>query len=67
MKRAAVSTLKATLSACLAKVKAGNEVLVSERGRPVPWILSMRCLAESLNPVYNTALVLHGGNPWLFA
>jgi len=35
MKRAAVSTLKATLSACLAKVKAGDEVLVMERGRPI--------------------------------
>jgi prevent-host-death family protein len=35
MKRTAVSTLKATLSACLAKVKAGNEVLVMERGKPI--------------------------------
>lgn len=35
MKRAAVSTLKATLSACLAKVKAGDEVLVIERGKPI--------------------------------
>jgi prevent-host-death family protein len=35
MKRAAVSTLKATLSACLAKVKAGDEVLVMERGKPI--------------------------------
>jgi prevent-host-death family protein len=35
MKRAAVSTLKATLSACLAKVKAGDEVLVVERGKPI--------------------------------
>ena len=34
MKRAAVSTLKATLSACLAKVKTGDEVLVVERGMP---------------------------------
>lgn len=35
MKRAAVSTLKATLSACLAKVKAGDEVLVIKRGKPI--------------------------------
>jgi prevent-host-death family protein len=35
MKHAAVSTLKATLSACLAKVKAGDEVLVVERGKPI--------------------------------
>ncbi|MBX3330601.1 MAG: type II toxin-antitoxin system prevent-host-death family antitoxin [Nitrospira sp.] len=35
MKRAAVSALKATLSVCLAKVKAGDEVLVVERGKPI--------------------------------
>lgn len=35
MKTAAVSTLKATLSACLAKVKAGEEVIVTERGKPI--------------------------------
>ena len=35
MKRVAVSTLKATLSACSAKVKAGDEVLVVERGKPM--------------------------------
>lgn len=35
MKRAAVSTIKATFSACLAKVKAGEELLVMERGKPV--------------------------------
>ena len=35
MKRAAVSTLKATLSAYLATVKAGEEVLVVERGKPI--------------------------------
>jgi prevent-host-death family protein len=35
MKSAAVSTLKATLSACLAKVKAGEEVIVMERGKPI--------------------------------
>jgi prevent-host-death family protein len=35
MKSTAVSTLKATLSACLAKVKAGGEVIVMERGKPI--------------------------------
>ena len=35
MKSAAVSTLKATLSAYLAKVKAGGEVIVKERGKPI--------------------------------
>ena len=35
MKCTAISTLKATLSACLAQGKAGNEVLVMERGKPI--------------------------------
>jgi prevent-host-death family protein len=35
MKQAAVSTVKATFSACLARVKAGEELLVMERGKPV--------------------------------
>jgi prevent-host-death family protein len=35
MKRAAVSELKASLSRYLAMVKAGEEVLVTERGSPI--------------------------------
>jgi prevent-host-death family protein len=35
MKTASVSKLKASLSAYLRRVKAGEEVLVTERGRPV--------------------------------
>lgn len=35
MKRAAVSELKASLSRYLAMVKAGEEVLITERGRPI--------------------------------
>jgi prevent-host-death family protein len=35
MKRASVSQLKASLSAFLAGVKKGEEILVTERGRPV--------------------------------
>jgi prevent-host-death family protein len=42
MKRAAVSTLKATLSACLARVKAGDEVLVIERGKPIAKLVPLR-------------------------
>jgi prevent-host-death family protein len=41
MKRTAVSTLKATLSACLARVKAGDEVLVMERGKPIAKIVPL--------------------------
>jgi prevent-host-death family protein len=35
MKTAAVSELKAKLSEFLSQVKAGNEVMVTDRGRPV--------------------------------
>jgi prevent-host-death family protein len=35
MKIATVSTLKATLSHYLARVKAGEEVIVTERGKPI--------------------------------
>jgi len=35
MKTAAVSELKAKLSEFLGQVKAGNEVLITDRGRPV--------------------------------
>ena len=35
MKTAAVSQLKARLSECLAKVKAGEELIVLERGKPI--------------------------------
>lgn len=39
MDTAAVSRLKARLSEYLAKVKAGEEVVVTERGRPVARIV----------------------------
>jgi prevent-host-death family protein len=42
MKRAAVSTIKATFSACLAKVKAGEELLVVERGKPVAKLIPVQ-------------------------
>ncbi|MBI4862135.1 MAG: type II toxin-antitoxin system prevent-host-death family antitoxin, partial [Candidatus Riflebacteria bacterium] len=35
MKRAAVSQLKASLSEFLGRVKAGEEVIVTERGKPI--------------------------------
>ena len=41
MKRIAVSTLKATLSACLAQVKAGSEVLVMERRKPIAKLIPL--------------------------
>jgi prevent-host-death family protein len=39
MKSAAVSKLKAMLSEYLARVKAGEEVVVTERGRPIAKIV----------------------------
>ncbi len=41
MKSASVSRLKATLSACLAWVKAGEEVVVTERGKPIAKIVPL--------------------------
>src|SRR2546430_13797346 len=35
MKKASVAELKAKLSECLARAKAGEEVIVTERGKPV--------------------------------
>ena len=49
MKTASVSKLKASLNAYLKQVKAGEEVLVTERGRPVARlsrVSSSRKLAE---------------------
>ena len=39
MRKASVSQLKATLRACLAWVKAGEEVIVTERGTPIAKIV----------------------------
>jgi prevent-host-death family protein len=41
MKSASVSKLKATLSACLAWVKAGEEVVITERGKPIAKIVPL--------------------------
>jgi prevent-host-death family protein len=41
MKTAAVSKLKASLSEYLARVKAGEEVIVTERGKPIAKIVPL--------------------------
>ncbi len=41
MKTAAVSELKARLSEFLSQVKAGNEVLITDRGKPVARLVPM--------------------------
>lgn len=42
MKTAAVSELKALLSTYLSKVKAGEEVIVTDRGKPIAKIVPIR-------------------------
>ena len=42
MKTAAVAELKASLSKYLAKVKGGEEILITERGKPVAKIVPLR-------------------------
>ncbi|HSW48945.1 MAG TPA: type II toxin-antitoxin system prevent-host-death family antitoxin, partial [Bryobacteraceae bacterium] len=42
MKRAAVAELKASLSRYLAGVKTGEEVLITERGKPIAKIVPVR-------------------------
>ncbi|MEK7280588.1 MAG: type II toxin-antitoxin system prevent-host-death family antitoxin [Nitrospirota bacterium] len=42
MKTAAISELKASLSEYLSKVKAGEEVLVTDRGKPVAKIIPIK-------------------------
>jgi len=41
MRQTSISQLKATLHACLAWVKAGEEVVVTERGTPIAKIVPM--------------------------
>lgn len=47
MKAAAVSKLKATLSEYIALVKGGEEILVTERGKPVARISPIRGLPKT--------------------
>ncbi|MGH7254727.1 MAG: type II toxin-antitoxin system Phd/YefM family antitoxin [Nitrospirales bacterium] len=50
MKSATVSKLKATLSKYLSKVKAGEEVIVTERGRPIAKIVPISYEAGRFPP-----------------
>lgn len=47
MKSAAVSKVKAAFSEYLARVKAGEEIVVTERGRPIATIVPIRRDASS--------------------
>lgn len=48
MQTAAVSELKASLSQFLARVKAGEKVLVAERGRPVACLMPVAPCTEKM-------------------
>jgi prevent-host-death family protein len=50
MKSATVSKLKATLSEYLAKVKAGEEVIITERGKPIAKIVPLPRNGPSISP-----------------
>lgn len=50
MKTAAVSQLKATLSKYLERVKAGEEVLVTDRGKPIARIIPIAPGRQEVSP-----------------
>jgi prevent-host-death family protein len=50
MKTAAVSELKALLSKYLSKVKAGEEIVVTDRGKPVAKIVPIRRAEMEIAP-----------------
>lgn len=50
MKTAAVSELKALLSKYLSKVKAGEEVVVTDRGRPIAKIVPIKRTEMEIPP-----------------
>lgn len=50
MKTAAVSQLKATLSKYLDRVKAGEEVVVTDRGKPIARIVPIAPNREAVSP-----------------
>jgi len=64
MRQASVSQLKATLRSCLAWVKAGEEVVVTERGTPIAKIVPLAkppaVLPASLAALAEAGLVTRG-------
>ena len=60
MRKTSVSQLQATLRACLAWVKAGEEVVVTERGTPIAKIVPLAGLPASLAALEQAGLVRRG-------
>lgn len=50
MKTAAISKLKASLSEYLLKVKAGEEVIVTDRGKPIAKIIPIKRSEMEISP-----------------
>ena len=50
MKSAAISKLKATLSEYLVRVKAGEEIIVTERGKPIAKIVPFHPESATVSP-----------------
>ena len=59
MRTASIAQLQATLHACMAWVKAGEEVVVTERGTPIAKIVPVAGLSAAL-PASLAALELAG-------
>lgn len=66
MKSAAVSHLKAKLSECLAKVKAGEELIVLERGKPIAKLVPINrngTASDQLADLVRAGLIRTGAGP----
>ncbi|MBM4296226.1 MAG: type II toxin-antitoxin system prevent-host-death family antitoxin [Deltaproteobacteria bacterium] len=63
MKIATVLKLKASLSECLKSVKAGEEIMITERGRPIAKLtpaVSSKILAERVVQMEKQGLIKRG-------
>ena len=64
MRTASIAQLQATLNTCLAWVKAGEEVVVTERGTPIAKIVPLggrsAALSTSLAALEQAGLVIEG-------
>ena len=65
MRTITVSQLKMSLSACLRQVKAGEELVITERGRPIARLLPLNAapLPEHLRDLEAKGLLKRGEKP----
>lgn len=66
MRTTTVSQLKMSLSACLRQVKAGEELIITERGRPIARLLPLSNstpLPEHLRDLEEKGLLKRGEKP----